>query len=179
MPTETLLLELWAGQPRPGHTHDVITKETVDRLMVPVLKWLRDGQWTGSEEEIRKELTQLIRGRGGLDGYELARSLDSWAPDAELVEILDNTSLHRSLVRTRVTQEWVKDNEATLAPLLARFPVGTRVSWMERQPDLREACVYGVVKTLWPLEAQAVIVQEGKPEKAGCPVVDIEKLSLA
>jgi hypothetical protein len=179
MPTETLLLELWAGQPRPEPHHPVITKETVERLLKPVMGWLQQGDWTGPEDDIRKELTRLIEGRGFLDGYAMAKSLDSWDPNAELVEILDDASIMRSAVRSKTVQAWVNENQETIVPLIEKFPEGTRVSWLSRQEDPRGVLTYGVVKSIWANEAQAVVVADGPPNKNGCPVIDIEKLSLA
>jgi len=71
-----------------------------------VFRGLRDNTCTVTDVE--GDLCKVL-GRSS-DGYELAKALDNlgYSPDAELVEILDETGFLRLNICSRLEEQWVK-----------------------------------------------------------------------
>ncbi len=92
---------------RPAFTPrcDEVKKYLIPKLASRVEKWFGNDY---SFEEIKEILTKAMGGCYDCGGYALAKRLDEYNPDAELVEILDDTA---SLVRDildKLQTEWVK-----------------------------------------------------------------------
>jgi len=68
--------------------------------------------WVGSQEnlkEIRHDLTRALK-FSSLDGYDLAKRLDYYDPDTELVNILDDADSMMYSAYNIICRKWVSDN---------------------------------------------------------------------
>lgn len=68
--------------------------------------------WVGSQEnlkEIRHDLTRALK-FSSLDGYDLAKRLDYYDPDTELVNILDDADSMMYSAYNITCRKWVSDN---------------------------------------------------------------------
>lgn len=99
---------------RPKSYSPAVIEAAAKRLLPDVLKWL--GEDEDVDGDTLRELAQALR--GNQDGYAIARELEHWGPDAELVEILDGAGGHIWNAQDAAVKEWVKTNGLKLAPLM-------------------------------------------------------------
>lgn len=89
--------------PRPKTSDPAIIRKAAELLAPEVADWCGDGT---PAEELIPVLEKAMRWRR--NGYELARELDSYEPDAQLVEILDSAEHLKSRAKEKACEEWVK-----------------------------------------------------------------------
>lgn len=90
--------------PRPTRRDPDVIQAAANQLAPDVFKWCGDGDTT--LEDITTDLVKALRWK--TDGYELARELDDYSPDAELVEILDKADILIHAAQRKACEEWVK-----------------------------------------------------------------------
>lgn len=97
---------------RPKHNCDAVYEKATDAILSKVLDWLKEGDWTGDESEVRKEIRELMDRAYYCDGYELTRDLerDGWAVNSDLVDILNDAGWEVSKAHDSLVEEWVKAN---------------------------------------------------------------------
>ena len=84
--------------------------EAVAKKLLPkVMEWLEQSGDSFDEADIEADLIKVLDSHD-LDGYSLAKELDDWSPNAELVEVLDDAShliskAEKNLVRQRLIDE--------------------------------------------------------------------------
>jgi hypothetical protein len=180
MPTplpDALTIEIWTGQPRPGYSHPRVVDGMVEDFLPRIMGWLKAGGCRSGEDDVRADLRRLFNS-GDLDGYHLARSLDNWNPDEDLVEILGDAFSVRSSVYAKLNQAWVKENAGLIAGWCAKFAPGTKISYRSAlSMTLGDQVCTGVVKRLMAEDAIAVI-QKDASASSGDPLINLEKLSL-
>lgn len=83
------------------------------RMVDKYVRWNDDSDYTSaSREEYENDIRSCFDG-WDLDGYHLAEHLKDKVylePDAELVDILDNTLYIKSEMVREITKQWVKEN---------------------------------------------------------------------
>lgn len=102
---------------RPTANTPSVLEAACKAVLPDVMDWLRQGRGRMSEEDV---LADLIRaGRYKYDSYDFAKALDDlgWAPDAELVGILENFST--SDAEREATKAWVLANGIIAVPFAA------------------------------------------------------------
>lgn len=109
---------------RPTINDPAVIRAAAEKLLPNVKAWLeqdRDKQDEWSDEEITDQLFKAML--WGSDGYELAKNLDRWSPDAALVEILDSAVSYKFTARDKACVEWM-ETRGLSAP-----EIGARVTW--------------------------------------------------
>ncbi len=96
--------------PRPKTSDAEIIRKAAEKLAPEVAEWIGDGT---PVEDIIPDLEKAMR--WSRDGYKLARELDDYDPDAQLVEILDSAEHYKSQAKEKACEEWVK-SEGLEAP---------------------------------------------------------------
>lgn len=93
--------------PRPKRSDPAVLDAAVELLWPSVLAWLSRDEPCGEDEhaEAKAELRERIGWYS--DGYELARALDDWDPDADLVEILDAADHRVYQAHSAAVEAWV------------------------------------------------------------------------
>lgn len=120
---------------RPSRSDEVIITRVAEKLLPDVMEWLGDAECP--EDEVLKDLARAIRWES--DGYEIAKSLDRYEPNAELVEILDATGHLKTSIWEKVCAEWVVVNG------IQGPHMGAKVTWARRPQD-----GVGTVTKNWP-----------------------------
>jgi hypothetical protein len=121
--------------PRPKHNDDAIIRIAAEKLLPDVMGWLGDAGIP--ENEVLDDLTKAMR--WGSDGYQIAKEMDSYEPDAVLVEILDAAGHLKSSAREKACAEWVIENG------LEGPEIGAKVTSARRPND-----GVGTVTKNWP-----------------------------
>jgi len=106
---------------RPNRQSPEVIKAVVEKLYPKCKAWIKAGNVDDDEESTKEELADALRRCWFWDGYELAKYLDDWSPDASLVDILDNADRYCATPLKGLEREYAK----TLKPL---FRVGDRVT---------------------------------------------------
>jgi len=106
---------------RPDRNGDDIRKEVAKALFPKVAQWLKSAGDDVVEEEIIADLEKALKW-GDKDGYELAKDLDgqSWTPDSELVNMLDEASGIRYSLHQKACEKWVIENNIQPPPFDAK-----------------------------------------------------------
>jgi len=130
---------------RPTWNDPAVIKATAERLLPEVLGWLvSQGPREADDGSVMRELEW---GLGGyLDGYAIAKRLDSWDPDAELVGILDGASRHSLEALDDAIAAWVRDNNVTIPLVVGDLVRNARGRWdgevIDLKPETAEVLVY-------------------------------------
>ena len=90
---------------RPKLNDDAVIALVAEELAIKVAGWIGS---TDDIDQIENDLRQVLKFNS--DGYELARELDDYNPDTELVNILDNASCIRYSAYKQICRKWVLDN---------------------------------------------------------------------
>ncbi len=98
--------------PRPNPRDPAIREAAANLLWPELLRWAPD-----LLEDDRLSLVKILRRAHDLDGFQLARDLESesWAMDAEAVNILDGASMKLHEAHRQVVAAWVRA-EIIVAP---------------------------------------------------------------
>lgn len=98
-------------KPRPTKNDPEVLKAAAQALLPEVMDWLKCNDSEYTEDEILNDLQKALQWND--DGYQIARNLDSWCPDAALVEILDGAYFAKGTARSKACEAWVKENGLT------------------------------------------------------------------
>lgn len=90
---------------RPKLNDDAVIALVAEELAIKIADWMSNYD---DIEEIENDLKRALKYHS--DGYELARELDDYNPDAELVDILDNALDMKLSAHDQVCRRWVSDN---------------------------------------------------------------------
>lgn len=107
--------------PRPKRSDPAVIRAAVLDLLPDVMKWLeRNGEEDTADEreQVTAQLLEAARWADA-DGYELAKRLDQdgWAPDAELVDILDGFLGHRITAHDGACAAWLTTSGLVAPPI--------------------------------------------------------------
>lgn len=95
--------------PRPNKFSPEIIRQTANELARQIKSdWLRDDT---PVEDIIKDLEPHLR--WDRDGYKLAKSIDGYDPDAQLVEILDQAAIILDRHHQAALIAWVAQTQST------------------------------------------------------------------
>jgi hypothetical protein len=95
--------------PRPLRRDTEVVRAAAEKLAPQVLAWCQDE--TADLAVITADLVKAIRWND--DGYDIAKSLDDYSPDAELVEILDAAGMLVTTAWEAACREWVTAHNIT------------------------------------------------------------------
>lgn len=102
---------------RPLRNSPEVLARAAKSVLPDIMRWLGSGH---QETDILPDLIRVLRSGG--NGYELAKELDDWNPDLELVEILDGAGWDDIGAHDSVVEEWVTANSIKI-----ELPVGVVV----------------------------------------------------
>lgn len=108
---------------RPSAALDIVLRTAAKKLAPAVVKWLKEGDDKAEDDEIAKELAEIIEPHD--DGYALAKKLDrkGWDCDSNLVDILDGAWALVYDTHMRLLKGWVEAHHISLD-----LPIGARVT---------------------------------------------------
>jgi hypothetical protein len=112
---------------RPTRYHVDVEKYVKDALLPTVISWMGKGIIDLNSEkalEIWEDLKEAIAYED--DGYRIARNLEAWNPDEELVDILSEVSFLKRGAHDAVVMQWVIDND-----IQPDRKIGDQVSYTE------------------------------------------------
>lgn len=141
--------------PRPTMHDEAAITRAAEKLLPGVLRWLHqaNGKEDDRPEEILDDLRDVLDGAFDLDGYSLAKELDSrhyWSCSSGLVDELDD-AFHFSLEAVDdLTRIWVKDNGVT-----TKYAIGDTVHFQQR-----DCWHQGEVVSLYPDLGKMVVFVE-------------------
>lgn len=117
---------------RPLLRDEAVLREGVRGILPAVISWLGNEYQAGADDELLDDLYKAYNKCLNWDGYELAKALDSWMPDSELVEILENGISMIHAARSKAIKAWVEKED--LKPKLA---VGATVEVWDWKNNVR------------------------------------------
>lgn len=129
---------------RPKKTDPEIIDAAAELLVPELMKWADE---TENRDAYLKDAKKVIRDCYWKNGYELARDLDSYCPDSELVDILENASFHLARVLSAAIKAWVAENN-----IVSPFPMGAKVEF-----DHKGKVCLGEVATIYAERAEMTI----------------------
>ncbi len=95
--------------PRPARGTPEIRTAVAKNLLPRVLEWMgKEVAADCDQEELLEDLTKALQ--GDEDGYQMARQLEDYEPDAKLVEILDDAHYLVTEEYTKVIRTWVAEH---------------------------------------------------------------------
>lgn len=88
------------------------SEEAAKELLPSVMGWLQSegDDHEENKDQILQDLKKILSNYD-LDGYALARELDDWNPNAELVEILDHASVLISKAEKKLIRQFIEEND--------------------------------------------------------------------
>lgn len=98
-------------KPRPKFSDEAVLRGAAELLLPRIMQWMDEPSEKGNEGEILEQLVQASK-YADHDGYSIAKKLDrtfGWAPDSELVELLEDMFHERYTALDALTAEWVKE----------------------------------------------------------------------
>jgi hypothetical protein len=97
---------------RPSRLNESIRAAAAKKLAPDVLRWAKaGGDHLLTLEDVEADLTKVVG--YATNGYEIAKDLENdhyYAPDAELVEILDNAFIYISQAHNEACLKWLEEN---------------------------------------------------------------------
>ena len=120
--------------PRPSRRDPEIIAAAATKLAPQVIEWM-----TGTDSDLPQLIEDLKKAmRWDSDGYQLARRMDDYEPDAQLVEILDEAGHLVRAEHEKACIAWVEANG------LKGPEIGARVKYHRQGEEL------GTVTRNWP-----------------------------
>lgn len=92
---------------RPTDHSTAVREKALDALMEGVVVWFGKDWREYDRASIRRQLDDVMH--PGIDGYDAAKMLDDWCPNAELVEILDGFGHDIGHAEREAVISWAKE----------------------------------------------------------------------
>lgn len=103
--------------PRPKRDSEDVIRAAAQGLLPAVMGWLKRNGEDDTESERKEVVDQLCHALKWCDhdGYAIAKELDDdgWAPDAALVEVLDDYPIHRNRAHDSLVAAWLPTSGLT------------------------------------------------------------------
>lgn len=137
-------------RPRPSAADDDILEEAAKLIVEELIREYGEGIVEGEKDLATEQITEAIGYSD--DGYKICRDLESegWDPDARMVAIFDDVSVHKRRVLDERVKAWVAAEGVT-----PEFKVGDRVQFYRHNPKV--GLYDGEIVKVYPDRAEYVI----------------------